>query len=336
MYALHARHAFPSLIIILFLLCHAFSFEHSHPLFGLQSRTRPEPSEDSTRTFPVSSRTKLPSLGNPTPRNEGNTILSANVQIESSPSTRIAASYHLLWTRGFATKFALSTLALALGHHFVIASPGFPKLSIAFRGSLSSIGLSLLASSCCLFQILANVFAGTVGCLGLNTALGPSRPYFLSLLFYLTFAKSAMSLPQILLRFSIAFLPEMMHTWNNRHKFLHSKNAPSIDSGMIMATLEFDVPSMGCVACINKIDSTLRNNKGYEKVVDVTSWLDPALPKGGATKVTLTVESKEEAEAIGESLVETFDSIGFGGSSISKLEVSKSTTSQSWHEKERY
>jgi hypothetical protein len=136
-----------------------------------------------------------------------------------------------------------------------------------------------------------------------------------------------MSLPQILLRLSIAFLPEMMHTWNNRHKFLQQKNAPSIDSGM-MATLEFDVPSMGCVACINKIDSTLRsNNKRYKKVVDVTSWLDPALPKGGATKVTLTVESKEEAEAIGQSLVETFDSIGFGGSSISKLEVSKSTTS---------
>jgi copper chaperone CopZ len=332
MYAPHARHAFLSLIIILFLLCHAFSFEHSHPLFGLQSRTRPEPSEDST--FLVSSRTKLPSPCNPTPRHEGNTILSANVQIESSPSTRIAASYHLLWTRGFATKFALSTLALALGHQFVIASAGFPKLSIALRGSLSSVGLSLLASSCCLFQIVANVFAGTVGCLGLNTALGPSRPYFLSLLFYLTFVKSAMSLPQILLRFSIAFLPEIMHTWNNRHKFLHSKNAPSIDAGM-MATLEFDVPSMGCVACINKIDSTLRNNKGYEKVVDVTSWLDPALPKGGATKVTLTVESKEEAEAIGQSLVETFGSIGFGGSSISKLEVAKSTTSQSWHEKER-
>jgi hypothetical protein len=39
------------------------------------------------------------------------------------------------------------------------------------------------------------------------------------------------------------------------------------------------------------------------------------------------VESKEEAEAIGQSLVETFGSIGFGGSSISKLEVSNSTTS---------
>jgi hypothetical protein len=240
----------------------------------------------------------------------------------------VAESYHLLWTPSFAKNFGYATIGLLVFHNVVAGSAAYTMLT-AFLSAApfsSSISLSLLASSCCLFQILANVFAGTVGCLGLNTALGPSRPYFLSLLFYLTFVTSATSLPQILLRFSIAFLPEMLHTWNNRHKFLHPKNAPSIGSGMT-ATLEFDVPSMACVACINKIDSTLRN-KGYENV-DVTSWLDPALPKGGATKVTLTVESKEEAEAIGQSLVETFASIGFGGSSVSKLEVSKSAKSQS-------
>eukprot|EP00980_Cylindrotheca_fusiformis_P011956 scaffold2830_cov131-Cylindrotheca_fusiformis.AAC.77 len=299
----------------------AFSFENSHPASGLplRKRTRPEPSSSAADSSTNSlSRTKWPQTNSPISGYASSTKFSVNAQMESEPSAGIAASYHLLWTRGFFTKFLLSTVGLTVGHHLVKITTGVPNVSCAFRGWLSSLGLSLLASSCCLLQILANVFAGTVGCLGLNTALGPSRPYWLSLLFFLTFINSSTSLPQIVFRLGIAFLPEMLHTWNKRHTFLNRRINPN-GSGTT-TVLEFDVPTMGCVACINKIDSTLRNRRD-EKLLDVTSWLDPSLPKGGATKVTLAVESRKEAAEIGQALVKTLDSIGFGGSSLSKVEV---------------
>eukprot|EP00980_Cylindrotheca_fusiformis_P011957 scaffold2830_cov131-Cylindrotheca_fusiformis.AAC.78 len=243
-----------------------------------------------------------------------------SVPPERSAPIGVAESYHLLWTPGFVKKFGYSTVGLLICHNAMVGSGVYIPITdwLSTAPVASSLGLSLLASSCCLFQVFANVFAGTVGCLGLNTALGPSRPYFMSVLFYFTFVTSSTSLPHILLRSSIAFLPEFMFAWNKRHTVFSNQQNASDDFSGTRAVLEFDVPTMGCVACINRIDSTIRNKKD-QKLLDVTSWLDPSLPKGGATKVTLAVDSKEEAAKIGQALVETLDSIGFGGSSVSKV-----------------
>jgi len=256
---------------------------------------------------------------------------SVNLLVYETSTTAAAASYHLFWTPGFARKFALTTIAFSVCHRLVAARTRIfliPTFSEALIVPLSSIGLSLLASSCCLIQILANVLVGAVGCLGLNSVLGPSRPYFLSLLFYVTFFTSGTTVPQILLRFSIAFLPELVHFWNNQKRVFSANKITSSSSMMsanssrgMVATVEFDIPTMGCVACINKIDSLLRNQFDQEKVVVVTSWLDSDRPKGGTAKVILNVGSKEEAVIVSQSLVEAVESIGFGGSSISKLEL---------------
>lgn len=268
-------------------------------------------------------------------------------QSESS-RTPIAYSYHLLWTPGFARKVMLSTLLLTVGHNFV-----FPRLvtsltSSASMGWASSVLLSLFASSCCLIQMIVNVFISTVGCLGLNTALGPSRPYFFSLLLYvnvLTMNKGLSTIPQIAVRSVIALLPEGLHLWTNyrneRYRNINaevdeigdisttaessinskdSASEESVNDGSINMAMELDVPTMGCVACINKIDRTMREsqeqNRGINKVQHVSSILYPDKTKGGKTVVQLSVDSMEEAREIGSGLVEELHKLGFPDASI--------------------
>ena len=301
---------------------------------------------------------------------------------DSVEKKELASSYHLVWNQGFGKKFLLTTIGLATVHGLVLSSSGMATTTTTmmmttiakfFSGYMSSMGLSLLASSCCLIQIIVNTLVGTVGCLGLNTSLGPSRPYFLALLFYLsaTTRSVAMNPTKLILRLGIAFLPEIVHFWNNQgRKFPHKSttlskhsngdNIMNTNTNGMVATLYMDVPAMGCVACINKIDRTIQNqmyeinsnqNEAYNDstdsvdsivanynditttnknstshhtntVVDVSSCLDPQLPKGGSTKVVLFVKSKDEAERIGQTLIESLDKVGFGGSTISKLEFS--------------
>lgn len=308
--------------------------------------------------------------------------------LSSSPDNGIdqnrslASSYHLVWNHGFGKKFALTTVSLATIHRLIVlvrttatittttSTASTAATRILLSGFVPSMGLSLLASSCCLIQIIANVLVGTVGCLGLNTALGPYRPYFLSLLFYLTvMTKSVRSSPsQLLPRLGVAFLPEVLHFWNNHGRNtigqftakqthlphpMTSTTISSTSNNILVATIDLDVPAMGCVACINKIDRTIQNEihdilktnspsvtqnsqeeeddtkfgqgvpVGNKNVgVDVSSWLDPQLPKGGSTRVMVHVKSKEEAQSIGQTLLESLERNGFGGSTISKLEVS--------------
>ena len=129
-----------------------------------------------------------------------------------------------------------------------------------------------------------------------------------------------------MVQFSITFLPEIVHIWNHlRRKQRSGDNSSSsinnraAASGLV-ATVELDIPTMGCVACINKIDSTLAD-KNQGVVLDIHSSLDPDRSKGGSAKVKVIVESKEEAETMSKALIETVESIGFAGSSITNLSL---------------
>jgi len=265
----------------------------------------------------------------------------------------VAYSYHLLWTPGFARKVILSTLLLTIGHNFVFPRLVSSSTSNASMGWASSVLLSLLASSCCLIQMIANVLISTVGCLGLNTALGPVRPYFFSLLLYvnaLTINKGLSTIPQMAVRSIIALLPEGLHLWTNyRNQRYRNNNTEVAEGGAVSATvnssinsndsiskepvndgsinmvMELDVPTMGCVACINNIDSVMRQSQeqstGSNKVRDVSSALYPDKAKGGKTVVLLSVGSTEEAEEIGNGLVGELDKLGFPGASITSKET---------------
>lgn len=208
---------------------------------------------------------------------------------------------------------------------------------------------------------MANVLISTVGCLGLNTALGPVRPYFFSLLLYvnaLAVRQGMSSIPQVTVRSILALLPEGLHFWTGYHNQryrnqaqtkskeegtedpLNSSNestSAKMESvtknveveepikGSINMVLELDVPTMGCVACINKIDGLMRKSQeqstGSNKVRSISSILDPEKAKGGKTLVQLSVGSAEEAEEIGNGLVEQLDKMGFPGASVTSKEL---------------
>lgn len=234
---------------------------------------------------------------------------------EGETTIQPATSYHLIWTRGFLVKFLVTTIGLVFWDRTIL-----PFSQLKQRFWMSSIGLPLLASSCCLLQLAANYFLAAIGCLGLNTKLGPFRPYFLSLLTYLSFRSSSFKNPRLfLIQFSITFLPEIVHIWNHlRRKQSGGGDHSSRASGLV-ATFELDIPTMGCVACINKIDSSLTDkNQG---VLDIYSSLDPARSKGGSAKVKVIVKSKEEAKTMSKALIETVESIGFAGSSITNVSL---------------
>lgn len=244
-----------------------------------------------------------------------------------------ATSYNLIWSPGFASKFAAMTLALLLLHLTRLDTQigGFItdscfRFAEPLQGSLSmgsNYILPLLSSSCCLLQLLINIFVGSSGCAGFNTILGPYRPYLLSFLAFLNLI-SRPRLGRALLRGSIAFLPEAVHFWNrlrsSQWRKNHGTNVDPKSTGLIRATIHVDIPTMGCTACINKIESSLRKC-APDYVVGATSWLDPNRPKGGLAKVETAMESEDDVNSLTETIMQAIKGAGFGGSKISAVEI---------------
>jgi copper chaperone CopZ len=184
----------------------------------------------------------------------------------------------------------------------------------------------MLAGACCLLQLALNLVS--VGCAGFNTHLGPLRPYFVSLLLYLTALTSRLSKhhrPASLaswgaataLRWSLALLPEALHLWNNRESWLPRRllQPRGTVGSKIQAVVDLEVPTMGCAACINKIDGSL--NK-LESVVSAKSNLKEA---GGSTQVRIAVNTQAELDSALTLLTRTVDEAGFWGSTVESVKV---------------
>lgn len=75
----------------------------------------------------------------------------------------------------------------------------------------------------------------------------------------------------------------------------------------VCVTVELDIPSMGCAACINKIDSTLSVISG---VINSRSWLVDD-PKGGRANVVILAKSSDDFDEIINSVVERVAGSGF-------------------------
>ena len=77
----------------------------------------------------------------------------------------------------------------------------------------------------------------------------------------------------------------------------------------VCVTVELDIPSMGCAACINKIDSTI---SGMSGVISSTSWLLDD-PKGGRARIVIAANSTctDDVDEIIKSVVEKVGSSGF-------------------------
>lgn len=229
-------------------------------------------------------------------------------------------SYHLVWSPGVLKQVALVSGTL-LSARFLIQLSGAtmePLLHLlssmhpSFRSVESDMVLPLLASSCCMLQLLINIVVG--GCAGFNTILGPIRPFFLSLLVYLTATTRYAPNWAVIstMRWSLALFPEGLQFWNTYKEESQKSNV----LGKIDIEVELDIPTMGCVACINTIDRSLLSTTS---VVDAFSALKPLGTKGGQATVRLRVDSEDEIEKQIAALVSAVERAGFDQTSVISL-----------------
>jgi copper chaperone CopZ len=254
-------------------------------------------------------------------------------------------SYYLIWSPGVWKKLVAGTATLVLAHAmsaFLLPSAissGMPVVASLAQGiaplhSLTSnFILPLLASSCCLVQVAMNALS--LGCGGFNTVLGPVRPYFMSVLVYLTFLgwnpASIMSKPSTALRWiafttlrwSVALLPEALDLLN-RHGSVERERrslATAVPTQSFTATVQMDIPSMGCVGCVTSVDGALR---GVEGVHYAASSLKNN-GNGGEAHVRLAGDSEAQVRAIADSLTGVVAGAGFFGSTIEAVHVAQNS-----------
>jgi copper chaperone CopZ len=105
-------------------------------------------------------------------------------------------------------------------------------------------------------------------------------------------------------------MPEIVHVWNNYVAKRTRKRHEGRDGSVAhYTTIELTIPTMGCVACINKIDSSIRNC-APDKITDATSWLEPS-ENGGRALVRAVVSTKEEAESLANTVAKSVQAAGF-------------------------
>lgn len=247
------------------------------------------------------------------------TSIAAGDDVVEAPGKDI---YYLLWSQGFLKRFVLSIAALVGMRAITQANHGgfcIHELSASLTSPFVQNGiLPLLSSACCLIQIFINVVAG--GCAGFNTYLGPLRPYFLAVLAFLSVATKP-SFSATIARAVVAMSPELLALWNSSARKWWRRRSRSKaarheqDVPLRKATIEVNVPTMGCVACINKIDASIRNS-APDAIEHAESRLTP--PKGGQTVVMVEVRDDDELNDIAQKVVESITKSGFDGSCVTK------------------
>ena len=278
----------------------------------------------------------------------------AAIETKPTPFLGLSEAYYLVWSPGFLRKLAVATSILAVVRRF-----GWDhRLLDAFAGNLgwlppglvSNIVLPLLSSSCCAIQMAVNavsvaVMGAGAGCLGFNTVLGPVRPYLMAVMIAYHTGFPVPPLYPTVSRFAVALMPEVVFGWNEllRSRWRRKNeasgggdgsaaNAESSTgaNGAIKATLTVEVPTMGCVACINKIESSLRSC-APENIASASSWLNPkdeptaaakaAGKKGGRTQIEIQASSRDELNDLTKRLVGAIEDAGFKGNVVETLDV---------------
>ena len=193
-----------------------------------------------------------------------------------------------------------------------------------------------MASSCCLLQLALNVLS--VGCAGFNTYLGPVRPYFFSLFVVLqtdaalkiwsaaiqgkssaaqVLRRAAWSLAQV----GVALLPEALDVYNRWRNNKRADLATDDASMALKATIRLEVPTMGCVACVNTIDAAL-NRRGIAqraRVLRASSALHPLGEKGGSVAIEAVAESDAALAELVSKLIGAAGSAGFAGATVASI-----------------
>ncbi len=116
---------------------------------------------------------------------------------------------------------------------------------------------------------------------------------------------------------SLAFLPELVDVSNaNRSKqWRLIRDDGKHDTGdnssiTVEAKLTLNIPTMGCVACVNKVDASIRGCNSAYRIKEETSWLNGA-KDGGAAELTIMGETNEEIDRIVKEVVASVKLAGF-------------------------
>ena len=158
--------------------------------------------------------------------------------------------------------------------------------------------LSLLSSSCCVIQLALNMLS--VGGAGFNSILGPARPFFLACALHarVLLRRAAVAAPGVdprvrqmnvyggALAVAVAFAPEAVALVAK----LRRRRSSDVVAGA--ASLTLDLPSMGCVACVDAVSRAIRSVDG---VVDASVTV-------GAATVSVTEANDAMAAAISDAV----------------------------------
>lgn len=229
----------------------------------------------------------------------------------------LSSKYNLLTVRVWVAVLGYTTLLLVLdkvvrtSNNFSI--PLLKSLHCSLPRSnlrvLERIILPLLASSCCAIQITINLISG-IGCVGFNSILGKFRPYFVSILLYSTISNIPMEKSKFIIPWLVTLMPEMVHFINkrNQRKQTFNKNISQEETDLThQVKLNIDVLDMGCVACINKIESTLRHT--FDNIINLHSYLHDN-SKGGEVSIKLSVK-KNEIKSVTNDIINAIEVNGF-------------------------
>lgn len=105
----------------------------------------------------------------------------------------------------------------------------------------------------------------------------------------------------------LGFLPELVYAWNTFKRWQRTADT----SYPIAAQLRLDIPTMGCVACVNKVDNSIRQCKSASNIKEEMSWLTDDKAKGGIADVTLSARTSEEIDEIIKDIVAAVETAGF-------------------------
>lgn len=176
-------------------------------------------------------------------------------------------------------------------------------MSLAHRLALWSI-ISLLSSSCCAFQLILNMFS--VGCAGLNSKMGPLRPFFMafatiSQVWQWVSIQKVEQYPQavasLVLTLLLTFLPEILYIYvysGSKSNIIDSDN--DLSNKALVVKYSIKISGMNCIACVQTIKRAIESTEGV-KTVDVQ------LEQGEAHVLLATDTPKRNQAAHNHSIV---------------------------------
>ena len=218
----------------------------------------------------------------------------------------------LVWSPGVPVRIAASYVLIAITIAVLARSPAqhaVERAAVATQEALLHGAhragwwtlLSLLSSSCCVIQLALNMLS--VGCAGFNSILGPARPFFLACALHarVLLRRAAAGAPGVdprvrqmnvyggALAVAVAFAPEAVALVAR----LRRRRGGAVGA----ASLTLDLPTMGCVACVDAVSRAVRSVPGV---------VDASVTVGAAT-----VSVKEANDAMAAAISDAVRKAGF-------------------------